>query len=50
VSYARPQDAGGGGIVVNINVAGPVGKNTVQQIGETVRRAIDKTKAQGART
>jgi hypothetical protein len=50
VSYARPQDAGGGGIVININVAGPVGKNTVQQIGETVRRAIDKTKAQGART
>lgn len=50
VSYGRPQDAGGGGIVVNINVAGPVGKNTVQQIGETVRRAIDKTKAQGART
>jgi hypothetical protein len=50
ISYARPQDASGGGMVININVSGPVGKNTVQQIGESVRRAIDKTKAQGART
>ena len=49
VSYNRPSDATAG-IVVNINVAGPVGKDTVRAIGETVRRAIDKTKAQGART
>lgn len=49
VSYNRPADAAAG-IVVNINVAGPVGKDTVRAIGEQVRRAIDKTKAQGART
>ena len=49
VSY----DRGGtmsAGIVVNINVSGPVGKDTTRAIGEQVRRAIDKTKAQGART
>ena len=49
VSYNRPSDAAAG-IVVNINVAGPVGKDTVRAIGEQVRRAIDKTKPQGART
>lgn len=49
VSYNRPSDAAAG-IVVNINVSGPVGKDTVRAIGEQVRRAIDKTKAQGART
>ena len=38
------------GPVININVTGPVGKDTVRAIGEQVRRAIDKTKAQGART
>lgn len=43
-------NADAGGITININVQGPVGKDTVRAIGEQVRRAIDKTKAQGART
>mgnify|MGYP000517587983 FL=1 len=37
------------GPVININVTGPVGKDTVRAIGETTRRAMDKTKAQGPR-
>jgi len=36
-------------INVNINVTGPVGKDTLRAIGETVRRATDKSKAQGPR-
>lgn len=48
ISYDRP-GASSSGPVININVQGPVGKDTVRAIGETVRRAIDKTKAQGPR-
>ena len=48
ISYDRGTMSAGP--VININVTGPVGKDTVRAIGETVRRAIDKTKAQGART
>lgn len=47
VSYDRAAPAGG--LVVNINVTGPVGKDTLRAIGETVRRATDKSKAQGPR-
>ena len=43
-------NADAGGITININVQGPVGKDQVHAIGEQVRRALHKTKAQGLRT
>ena len=43
-------NADAGGITININVAGPVGKDQAHAIGESVRRALQKTKAQGPRT